>query len=256
MADSPNLTIMIKAAEKAARSLIRDFGEVEKLQISLKGPGDFVSRADRRSEEIIVESLLRDRPEWGILGEEGGEQKGSDPRYRFIIDPLDGTTNFLHGLPHWAVTIALEKDGEVVSGVTYDPVRQELFRADKGTGAFLNRSRLRVGGKKNLKDTLICFTSVSFGSENIETLKEAGVLTRVTGSAALDLAYVAAGRFDLATGRKPAQWDVAAGHILVREASGVVTDRQLKPAKVDTPGYIAANADIHRAYAALVGLSK
>lgn len=254
MADSPNLTVMIKAAEKAARSLVRDFGEVEKLQISVKGPGDFVSKADKRSEEIIIDSLQYDRPEWGILAEESGAQAGSDPRYRFIIDPLDGTTNFLHGLPHWCVTIALEKDGEVIAGVTYDPIRQEMFRAEKGTGAFCNRARLKVGGKKVLKDTLLCFTSVSFGSEHIEKLKSAGALTRVTGSAALDLAYVAAGRFDLATGRKPAHWDVAAGHILVREAKGLVTNRDLKPGNINVPGYIAANPTLHAEYAALLGL--
>ena len=155
MADSPNLAVMIKAAEKAARSLVRDFGEVEKLQISVKGPGDFVSRADRRSEEIIVESLQYDRPEWGILGEEGGEQKGSDSRYRFIIDPLDGTTNFLHGLPHWCVTIALEKEGQVIAGVTLDPIRQELFRSEKGGGAFVNRDRMRIGGRKKLENLII-----------------------------------------------------------------------------------------------------
>jgi len=152
---SPTLTVIERALEKAARSLIRDFNEVEKLQVSIKGPGDFVSRADKRSEEIIVESLQKDRPDWGILAEEGSEVTGKDGQYRFIIDPLDGTTNFLHGIPHWCVTVALEKDGEIIAGMTFDPIRQEMFRAEKGAGAFMNNTRLRVSGRKDMDMAVI-----------------------------------------------------------------------------------------------------
>lgn len=260
MADSPNLAVMIKAAEKAARSLVRDFGEVEKLQISVKGPGDFVSRADRRSEEIIVESLQYDRPEWGILGEEGGEQQGSDSRYRFIIDPLDGTTNFLHGLPHWCVTIALEKDGQVIAGVTLDPIRQELFRSEKGSGAFVNRDRMRIGGRKKLENLVVILNGSQPHEQpqaDIEKIYQNGCSARILGSGALDLAYVAAGRCDivhLTATTKP--WDVAAGFLMVREAGGTVTGLDLKPPTLDGCGFIASNADLHRAYTGLLGLPK
>jgi myo-inositol-1(or 4)-monophosphatase len=260
MADSPNLAVMIKAAEKAARSLVRDFGEVEKLQISVKGPGDFVSRADRRSEEIIVESLQYDRPEWGILGEEGGEQQGEDSRYRFIIDPLDGTTNFLHGLPYWAINIALEKDGQVIAGVTFDPIRQEMFRVEKGSGTFLNRQRLRVGGRKKLENLIVVLNGSQPQEQpqhDIAFIYQNGCSARIMGSAALDLAYVAAGRCDIAhitANTKP--WDVGVGFLMVREAGGTVTGLDLKPPSLDGRGFIASNADLHRAYTGLLGLPK
>lgn len=260
MADSPNLTVMIKAVEKAARNLVRDFGEVEKLQISVKGPSDFVSRADKRSEEIIVDSLQYDRPEWGILGEEGGARKGSDPRYRFIVDPLDGTTNFLHGLPHWCVTIALEKDGEVIAGVTFDPIRQELFRAEKGTGAFCNRSRLKVSGRKAPENNTIILDSAPSGEQlgNLVTkLHTNGNAIRITGSCALDLAYVAAARFDMGCfWTKPKPWDVAAGFLMVKEAGGTLTGLDLKAPGLGENGFLGANPTLHKEYAALLGLSQ
>lgn len=252
MALSPNLAVMERALTKAARSLMRDFNEVEKLQISVKGPGDFVSRADKRSEEIIVESLQKDRPEWGILGEEGAAIKGKDERYRFIVDPLDGTRNFLHGLPHWCLTMALEKDGEVVAGMTYDPVRDEMFRVEKGAGAFMNTTRLRVSGRKDLNVALVVLDSVlrddASATAFIGHLKKIdtvpGMTYRMMGSAALDLAYVAAGRYDAyyAQGGMNS-WDVATGMLLVREAGGVVTDAAgLKPAPIHGgEAFLAAN---------------
>ncbi|MDB5478588.1 MAG: suhB [Alphaproteobacteria bacterium] len=239
MALSPNLSVIERAIEKASRSLVRDFNEVEKLQISVKGPGDFVSKADRRAEELLVESLRRDRPDWGFMGEEGTSEKGKDERYRFIIDPLDGTENFLHGIPQWSVTVALEKEGEIVAGMTFDPVRQEMFRVEKGTGAFMNHTRLRVSGRKEVLNTVVALDigrpvnepeRVTVFTDILQKAYLNGATTRLTAGAALDLAYVAAGRYDayyLLGGAKP--WDVATGLLLVREAGGIVTDLSLKP---------------------------
>ena len=197
---SANLNVMIKAARRAARSLVRDFGEVEHLQVSAKGPGDFVSRADHRSEEIVREELTAARPNYGWLGEESAEVKGADPTRRWIVDPLDGTTNFLHGLPHWAVSIALEHKGEIVAAVVYDPVKDEMFTAEKGAGAWMNDRRLRVSGRRELIE-MIFATGIPFGgsADLPATLRELAALTPRTagirrwGAAALDLAYVAAG---------------------------------------------------------------
>lgn len=260
MSLSPNLTVMIKAVEKAARSLVRDFGEVEKLQVSVKGPGDFVSRADRRSEEILVESLQKDRPEWGFLNEEGGVIAGTDSRYRWIIDPLDGTSNFLHGIPHWCLTMALEKDGEIIAGLTYDPVRQEMFRAEKGGGAFMNNSRLRVSGRKDLDRAVVALGSTLRTEQDVLNFQNtwakifrscAGV--RQFAVAGLNLAYVAAGRFDInymLGGVKP--WDIAAGILLVREAGGTVTDLKLGGAMFDRFEVFAANPLLHGKFQAML----
>jgi myo-inositol-1(or 4)-monophosphatase len=253
MSLSPNLAVMEKAVEKAARSLVRDFGEVEKLQVSIKGPGDFVSRADRRSEEIIVESLQKDRPEWGFLNEEGGVIKGSDARYRFIVDPLDGTSNFLHGIPHWCITMALEKDNEIIAGITYDPIRQEMFRAEKGGGAFMNNTRLRVSGRKDLDRAVVALGTVLRSPEDIQRYQTiwAKIFSNCAGVrqfavAGLNLAYVAAGRFDInymLGGVKP--WDIAAGILLVREAGGTVTDLQIGTNMLDRGEVFAANPILH-----------
>jgi len=229
MQGSANLNVMIKAARKAARSLVKDFREVENLQVSAKGPGDFVSKADLSAEEIIREELMTARPTYGWLAEEGGGTPGQDPTRRWIVDPLDGTSNFLHGLPHWAVSIALEHKGEVVAGVVYDPAKDEMFWAEKGQGAWMNDSRLRVSGRKNMIEALFA-TGLPFGgrSDLPATLHDlARVLpacsgVRRWGSAALDLAYVAAGRFDGFWERGLKAWDMAAGLILVREAGGLV----------------------------------
>lgn len=266
MSISPNLMVMARAIEKAARSLIRDFNEVEKLQISVKGPGDFVSKADKRSEEILVESLMKDRPDWGVMGEEGTDKKGKDERYRWIIDPLDGTSNFLHALPHWCITVGLEKDGEIVAGMTFDPVRQEMFRTEKGGGAFVNNTRLRVSGRKELKDALVEVDpgrARSSDSEfefyqKVQPMSERQTAgARFLGSGALGLAYVAAGRTDVfihCSGAKP--WDIAAGLLMVREAAGIATDLSLKPAGIMSGQLLAASPGLHAKYAELIGLKK
>jgi myo-inositol-1(or 4)-monophosphatase len=230
MQGSANLNLMIKAARKAGRSLVKDFREVENLQVSSKGPGDFVSRADREAERIIKAELMGGRPTYGWLGEETGAAPGEDPTRRWIVDPLDGTTNFLHGLPHWSVSIALEHKGEIVSGVVYDPAKDEMFWAEKGIGCWLNDSRrMRVSGRKVMQEALFA-TGVPFGAKATLALMQrdlnrlmphcAGV--RRWGSAALDLAYVAAGRFDGYWERELSPWDIAAGLLLVREAGGMV----------------------------------
>lgn len=264
MALSPNLAVMERALEKAARSLVRDFNEVEKLQISVKAPGDFVSRADKRSEEIIVESLVRDRPEWSIMAEEGTAIVGSDSRYRFIIDPLDGTRNFLHGLPHWCLTMALEKDGEIVAGMTFDPIRQEMFRVESGSGAFMNNTRLRVSGRKDLNMGMFVVDNIlrdeasaqKFQQARAALESEAGASVRSMGSAALDLAYVAAGRFDgyyMQGGAKP--WDIATGILMVREASGIATDLSFRPAHHSKGDVLAASSVMHKKLAEKLKLS-
>lgn len=264
MSISPNLMVMARAIEKASRSLVRDFNEVEKLQISVKGPGDFVSKADKRSEEILLESLQKDRPEWGFMGEEGGEIKGKDARYRWIVDPLDGTNNFLHGLPHWCITVALEKDGEIVAGMTFDPIRQEMFRTEKGGGAFMNNTRLRVSGRKELD---VALTSIDAGyarrneeeykmySKAMELSEKNVAAVRSLGAGALDLAYIAAGRLDVylhCGGAKP--WDVAAGFLMVREAAGIVTTLDFKPVTMMNGQFLAGNPGLHKKYADLLGL--
>ncbi len=227
MAASANLNIMMKAARKAGRSLAKDFREVENLQVSMKGAGDFVSKADIAAEAIIKEELRTARPTYGWLAEEGGEEAGEDPTRRWIVDPLDGTTNFLHGLPHWAVSIALEHKGQVVAGVIYDPTKDELFFAEKGQGAFMNDTRLRVSGRSRMIEALFS-TGLPFAgrSDLPETLQELARIMPVCsgvrrfGAAALDLAYVAAGRYDGFWERRLNAWDIAAGLLIVREAGG------------------------------------
>jgi myo-inositol-1(or 4)-monophosphatase len=226
---SANLNIMIKAARIAGRKLLRDFGEVENLQVSMKSAGDFVSRADKKAEEVIREELTEARPNYGWLGEESEEVKGADPTRRWIVDPLDGTTNFLHGLPHWAVSIGLEHKGEIVSALVFDPVKDEMFTAEKGGGCWLNDSRLRVSNRQRLIE-MIFATGLPFAgrADLPDTLQDlarilptcAGV--RRFGAAALDLAYVAAGRYDGFWERGLHPWDVAAGLCLVKEAGGLM----------------------------------
>ena len=234
-ARSATITVMIRAAFAAAKGLKRDFGEVEQLQVSEKGPGDFVSRADIMAERVLRKELERTRPEYGFLGEEGGETKG-DGRNRWIADPLDGTTNFLHGVPHFAISLALERDGEVIAGVIYQPISDELFWAEKGNGAFIDtpnaRSRrLRVSGRKEPARALVGTGIPHIGKGDHPTYvkkleavanKTAGV--RRWGAAALDLAFVAAGRYDAFFEYGLSPWDVAAGILMVREAGGLVND--------------------------------
>lgn len=228
---SPLLTIMIAAARKAARGLSRDFGEVEHLQVSKKGPADFVSAADTRAEKVLFEELSKARPGYGFLMEERGVVEGTDRTHRFLVDPLDGTLNFLHGLPHFAISIALEREGELIAGVVYDVAKNELFWAEKGRGAFLNDRRLRVSARTRLSESIIA-TGIPFrGKPGHDLFREE--LARLTpevagirrfGSAALDLAYVAAGRYDGFWERGLAPWDLAAGAVLVREAGGLARE--------------------------------
>jgi myo-inositol-1(or 4)-monophosphatase len=247
---SANVNVMIKAARKAARGLIRDFGEVENLQASSKGPGDFVSRADIKAEQVIRDELTEARPNYGWLGEESEEVKGTDPTRRWIVDPLDGTSNYLHGIPHWAVSIALEHKGEIVAGVIYDPAKDEMFVAEKGAGAYVNDRRIRVSGRREMIEMLFG-TGIPFGGSRDlpRTLRELAALTprtagiRRMGAAALDLAYVAAGRLDgfWEHGLKP--WDMAAGLLMVREAGGFVGPFDEGADIFESQGVIAANAN-------------
>ncbi|MCW9003414.1 MAG: inositol monophosphatase [Rhodospirillales bacterium] len=246
------INVMVAAASKAGRALVRDFGEVEQLQVSKKGPADFVSIADTKAEKILFQELQKARPEFGFLMEEQGVIEG-DGEHCWIIDPLDGTSNFLHGIPHFAISIALEKAGELVAGVIYAPIQDEMFWAEKGQGAFLNGRRLRVSGRNDMAESLFA-TGVPFlGRPDHELfLKQLAGIMAVTagvrrfGSAALDLAYVAAGRFDgfWETGIKP--WDMAAGIVLVREAGGFVSDISGKKAMLDTGSVICANEHLIR----------
>ncbi len=230
-AHSPDLNVMIKAAEKAARSLNRDFGEVENLQVSKKGPGDFVSAADVRAEKLIHDELVYARPDYGFKMEESKEIIGKDPDYRWIVDPLDGTTNFLHGIPHWAISIALEHKGEIIIGMVYDPIKDEMFHAEKGQGAFMRRSRLRVSARQDMMSTTIATGAPRralkaqdrFLAEYKAVLNVAPGVRRF-GAAALDLCYVAAGRFDGFWERDLQIWDIAAGILIVRESGGLVSD--------------------------------
>jgi len=212
---SPNLNIMIKACEKASKALIRDFGEVEKLQVSIKGPLDFVTNADLKAEKIIITELQKNKKKYSILSEEIGLIKNEDKNNFWIIDPIDGTTNFLHGIPHFATSIAFVSKNEIISGIIYDPVKDEMFYAEKNNGAFLNNKRIRVSRKKDLDNCLF-----ATGGEN----KKFELLTRRSGSAALDMAYVACGRFDGYFQNNLSLWDVAAGHILIKEAGGIVNE--------------------------------
>lgn len=232
MAASALMNIMVGAARKAGRSLARDFGEVEQLQVSVKGPANFVSAADHKAEDIIFKELARARPGYSFLMEERGEVPGDDKTHRWIVDPLDGTTNFLHGIPHFAISIGLEREGVLVAGVIYNPATDELFAAEKGKGAFLNdKRRLRVAARKTLADAVIV-TGIPhrgrpghprFMQEMQAVMVEVAGIRR-SGSAALDLAYIAAGRYDGYWERNLKPWDLAAGMLIVREAGGIVTD--------------------------------
>ena len=252
MSRSPLMTVMVDAVMRAAKGLRRDFGEVENLQVSSKGPGDFVSTADHKAEAILHDSLLKSRPDFGFVMEEGGVVEGKDTSHRWHIDPLDGTLNFLHGMPHFSVSLGLERDGQIVAGVVYDPIKDELFIAEKGKGAFLNNRRLRVSGRTDLMECMIG-TGIPAGNKRDVpvymkelthvTARTAGV--RRLGSAALDLAYVAAGRLDGFWETGLASWDVAAGVILVREAGGFISDVAGSEYSIAGNSLLAANASVH-----------
>ncbi|MFD1913184.1 inositol monophosphatase family protein [Halodurantibacterium flavum] len=259
MQGSANLNVMIKAARKAGRSLVKDFREVENLQVSRKGAADFVSRADTAAEKIIRDELMGARPTYGWLGEETGAADGADPTRRWIVDPLDGTTNFLHGLPHWAVSIALEHKGEVVAGVIYDAAKDELFWAEKGAGAWMNDTRLRVSARRVMTESIFA-TGVPFAGKNTlpATLQDLARLmpacagVRRWGAAALDLAYVAAGRYDGYWERELNAWDIAAGIIIVREAGGMVAPIREGSDILEKGALIAANDQIFGPFAKIL----
>ena len=246
------INVMSRAADKAARGLKRDFGEVEQLQVSLKGPGDFVSTADTKADKVLRQELSRARPDYAFLTEESGEIAGSDSEHRWIIDPLDGTTNFLHGLPHFCISIALERAGEIVAGVILDPVKDETFWAEKGIGAYLNDRRLRVSSRRQLANALIG-TGTPFGERadkprflrQLDTVMASVADVRRLGAAALDLAYVAAGRYDgfWEYGLHP--WDVAAGLLLVREAGGYTSEPDGEGNPLMSGDVLAANDHLH-----------
>lgn len=252
MARSALINVMVQAARKAGRALTRDFGEVEQLQVSIKGPSDFVSAADRRAEKILIEELSRARPGYCIVAEESGLIEGPDKSHRWIIDPLDGTTNFLHGFPLFGISIALERDGQIVAGLIYNPISDELYSSERGKGAFLNDRRIRVAARSRLADAIITVGIPHLGRGNhAQHLAElSAVMSRVsgirrTGSAAIDLAFVAAGRCDGFFERGLNSWDMAAGILLVREAGGFISDFDNRERMFETGNIVAGNEAIH-----------
>ncbi len=255
MIRSPLITVMVDAVMKAAKGLRRDFGEVENLQVSRTGPGDFVSLADTRAEQVIRDALAKARPDYGFVLEEGGVVEGKDPLHRWHVDPLDGTTNFLHGIPHFCTSVALEREGVIVAGVVYDMLKDELFIAERGKGAFVNNRRLRVAGRTDPLDAVVATGIPTIGKRNHPAflkelsavmLKSSGV--RRMGSAALDLAYVAAGRYDAYWEHDLSSYDVAAGIILVREAGGYVTDAFGADKMFESRSILCGNERMHSAY--------
>ena len=222
---SANLNVMIKACEKVSKLLIRDFGEIEKLQVSKKGPKDFVTNSDIKTEKVIIEELKKARPNYSIISEENGIENNKDLKNTWIIDPIDGTINFLHGIPHFAISIALRSNNEIVSGLIYDPIKNEMFFAEKDKGSFLNNQRIRVSKRGNLEDCLVATS----GKIN----KDYNFNYRKSGCAALDLAYVACGRFDGYFQNNLNLWDIAAGIVIVKEAGGVINDIDIFNQKIN-----------------------
>ncbi len=251
---SANINIMIMACEKASKSLIRDFGEIEKLQVSIKGPSDFVSSADKKVEKTLISELKKSRSNYSILSEEIGEIKSENSEYRWIIDPIDGTLNFLHGIPHFAISLALEKKNEIVCGVIYDPIKNEMFFAEKEKGAYVNNQRIRVSSRKKLKDCMIFTGGPTFKSNERElALDEYRKISRFLpspirkmGSAALDVAYVAAGRADGFLQRNLNYWDIAAGIIIVKEAGGFITDYSGNSDYINKRNILVTNSFINK----------
>ncbi|MFY9762004.1 MAG: inositol monophosphatase family protein [Xanthobacteraceae bacterium] len=254
MQHSAVLNVMIKAAHRAGRGLKRDLGEVEHLQVSLKGPRNFVTAADRRAEETLREELAKARPDYGFLGEEGGALAGTDKSHRWIVDPLDGTTNFLHGIPHFAVSIGLERDGAIVAGVVYNPANDEVFVAERGKGAYLNDKRIRVAARQKLADAVVACGLPHYGRggdlararHEIAAAQQNFAGLRRYGAAALDLAWIACGRLDAYWERNLSPWDLAAGSLLVREAGGFVSDCDGKGDILKSGDVVAGNDFMHR----------
>ena len=248
---SPVLTVMMAAVRKAARGVQRDYGELANLQVSQKAPGDYVTAADRKCDKVLREELGKARPGYTFLTEESGILKGTDPDHRFIIDPIDGTMNFMHAVPFFAITVALERKDELVAAITYNPVSDEMFLAEKGGGAFLNNKRLRIAQRRDIHDTLVSYEMPHRGGKDhalsraeLSVLQGKVVGIRGPGSAALSLAYVAAGRFDAMVCRNLHSWDIAAGILLVKEAGGFVTDPDSEKNPLETGNILAANSDL------------
>ena len=244
---------MVKACRKASKTIIRDFGEIENLQVSLKGPGDFVTASDKKVEKILINELQKARPSYSILSEEIG-QINNDKSFKWIIDPIDGTANFLHGIPHFAISIGLEHDDEIICGIVYDPIKDEMFVAEKGNGSYLNNQRMRVSSRSKLKDCIVFTGGPRLDSKNKELALEEYkkfsskilIPIRKLGSASLDMAYVAAGRCDGFWQRNLNYWDIAAGIILVKEAGGFVTDFEGENRYVENKTILATNSRISK----------
>jgi myo-inositol-1(or 4)-monophosphatase len=252
MLHSALINVMVKAARRAGRSLKRDLGEIEHLQVSLKGPANFVSLADKRAEEMLYEDLAKARPGYGFIGEEGGRREGSDKSHTWIVDPLDGTTNFLHGIPQFSISIALQRDGTLIAGVIYNPANDELYIAERGKGAFLNDQRLRVAGRRRLDECVIACGLPHIGRGNHEQLRAemtelqkrvAGL--RRFGAASLDMAFVAAGRLDGYWERNLQPWDIAAGQLMIRESGGIVSGIQGDDDPLQTGHVVCGNDYVH-----------
>ena len=252
--NSPQFNLMYKACMKASKILIRDFGELEKLQVSEKSPGNFVTASDKRVEEIIINELNVENSKYSVLCEEKGELIGKNKEKRWIIDPIDGTTNFLNGLPHFAISIAYEEKGEILSGIIFDPIKNEMFFAEKGQGAYLNNIRTRVSNKSDFKNSLLVTGGPRYTSnikdkvfkEYIELAKKVRPPIRKSGSAALDLAYVAAGRFDGSWQRELKYWDIAAGIIILKESGGFINNLRGDNYLQDKIDIVATNSKIHK----------
>jgi myo-inositol-1(or 4)-monophosphatase len=255
---SANLNIMEKACKKASKLLIRDFGEVEKLQVSKKGPGDFVTNSDKRTEKIIINELSLARPDYSFLAEESGAS-GKSTEFKWIIDPIDGTTNFLHGVPYFAISIGLEKNKEIICGMIFNPITNEMFYAEKGKGAYLNNSRIRVSSRKNIDECVLLTGGpiLSYKNKEIffkeyESVSRKVAATRKFGSSALDLAYLASGRCDAVWERNLNYWDIAAGIIIVKEAGGTVTDFKGGDKYIEDRNLLATNSKIDKDLIALL----
>jgi myo-inositol-1(or 4)-monophosphatase len=252
MLQSALINVMVKAARRAGRSLKRDLGEIENLQVSLKGPANFVSMADRRAEEMLYEDLAKARPGYGFIGEEGGSRPGDDKTHTWIVDPLDGTTNFLHGIPQFAISIALQREATIIAGVIYNPANDELYTAERGKGAFLNDQRIRVAGRRKLNECVIAcgLPHIGRGDHELSRAEMTEIQNRVAGlrrfgAASLDMAFVAAGRLDGYWERNLQPWDMAAGQIIVREAGGIVSGIAGDDDPLHTGHVICGNEFVH-----------
>jgi myo-inositol-1(or 4)-monophosphatase len=252
MLHSALINVMVKAARRAGRSLKRDLGEVENLQVSLKGPANFVTLADKRAEEMLHSDLIKARPGYGFIGEEGGIREGDDKTHTWIVDPLDGTTNFLHGIPHFAISIGLQREGTLIAGLIYNPANDDLYLAERGKGAFLNDQRLRVAGRRKLSDCVIAcgLPHIGRGDFELSRAELSEIQPRVAGlrrfgAASLDMAFVAAGHLDGYWERNLKPWDLAAGQIIVREAGGIVSGIEGDDDPLKTGDVICGNEFIH-----------